>query len=397
MNRYESVIEGACADVETCCASCGEFVSAAASERIDINDSRLHLFKDSEDTLRLDGCCLQDAFYRFCQACFSAINTAKVPKFSAMNGANVTMCQYYPPELRDLTLVEESVISRCHPIGTVLKLKPNGIQNPTAYNAIRGHLIAIPQDPGPLLKILPSPELHFHDYIKIVWSAKEDPTLEDLRPFAEIRKDKVLRALVWLCNNNPLYKSVAINYDLIDQWEDRFVPPILENTIAPVSEDSDSSERGTYSADMNGLAENDLHDALNDMADNTIASGAVYSDIEGERLNPELKMVLTLSDMLMDSERHSSDSVTSSEVGGEGTPVISWKGNGRLPLINDYDDSEFFTGAFPTLFPYGKGGHICDPDQRSIPISLEAWGKWLLSHHSRRYITPASALLVYIC
>lgn len=188
---------------------------------------------------------------------------------------------------------------------------------------------------------------------------------------------------------------MVINYDLVNQWEDRFVPPILENTIAPVSEDPDSGERGTYSADMDGLAENDLHDALDDMADNTIASGAVYSDVEGERLNPELKMVLTLSDMLMDSDRRSSDGVTSSEVGGEGTPVISWAGNGRLPLINDYEDSEFFTGAFPTLFPYGKGGHICGPDQRSIPISLEAWGKWLLGHHSRRYIQPR--LLPYLC
>ena len=44
----------------------------------------------------------------------------------------------------------------------------------------------------------------------------------------------------------------------------------LEKTIAPISEGSGSNERGTYSGDMDGLAENDLHDALDDMADNTI-------------------------------------------------------------------------------------------------------------------------------
>jgi hypothetical protein len=32
------------------------------------------------------------------------------------------------------------------------------------------------------------------------------------------------------------------------------------------------------------------------MADGTIASGAVYSDVEEQRQNPELKMVLALID-----------------------------------------------------------------------------------------------------
>ncbi|KAN0070087.1 hypothetical protein V8E54_011668 [Elaphomyces granulatus] len=44
----------------------------------------------------------------------------------------------------------------------------------------------------------------------------------------------------------------------------------LEEAIAPISEGSDSNERGTYSGDMDGLAENDLYDTLDDMADNTI-------------------------------------------------------------------------------------------------------------------------------
>ena len=36
------------------------------------------------------------------------------PKFSALNGVNVTMCQRYHSELEDLTL--EYVIARSHPI-----------------------------------------------------------------------------------------------------------------------------------------------------------------------------------------------------------------------------------------------------------------------------------------
>ena len=65
-------------------------------------------------------------------------------------------------ELEDLTLTEECAIARSHPIGTILKLKPNGFRSPAAYNAINGHMVNIPQNPGPLLDILPSPTLQFH-------------------------------------------------------------------------------------------------------------------------------------------------------------------------------------------------------------------------------------------
>src|SRR5271155_3956610 len=54
----------------------------------------------------------------------------------------------------------------------------------------------------------------------------------------------------------------------------------------------------TYAGDMDGFAENDLHNALDDMADGTIASGTVYSDVEGHRQNPELKMIMALMEMI---------------------------------------------------------------------------------------------------
>ena len=55
--------------------------------------------------------------------------------------------------------------------------------------------------------------------------------------------------------------------------------------------------------------------------------------------------------------------------------VITWVGDSRPVLMNDYEDAEYFTGAFPTLFPYGRGGHLPQSNERSIPVSLEAWAK----------------------
>jgi hypothetical protein len=106
---------------------------------------------------------------------------------------------------------------------------------------------------------------------------------------------------------------------------------------------------------VEGLSENDLHNALDDMADGTIASGVVYSDVEGQRQIPELKMVTALINMMDKPGEGSSDTDAQQAVK---TPVITWTENGHHVLMNDYEDAEFFTGAFPTLFPYGKGGHV---------------------------------------
>jgi hypothetical protein len=69
-----------------------------------------------------------------------------------------------------------------------------------------------------------------------------------------------------------------------------------------------------------------------------------------------------------------------------------------IPLVNAdvhrfyYEDTEYFTGAFPTLFPYGREGHIPLPVERGNPVSLEAWARWTLSHHSRRSVVTCIML-----
>jgi hypothetical protein len=381
MRRYEEVVEDACAGVETSCASCGQFMAKADSGLIPVDDERLRLMRSPEGLIQMDSCVLVDGSYQVCDECLKAFNRGKIPKFSALNAANVTMCPDYPAELEELTLMEEYVIARSHPIGTILKLKPNGIRNPAAYNGIRGHIVTIPQDPGPLLDILPSPDLQFHDHIRIVWTGKSEPTVDDLRPFAQVRKEKVIRALLWLCEHNTLYKTVQINHELLNQWTESFVPHVLQEAVVNLPEAKDSDERGTYAGDMDGFSENDLHNALDDMADDTIASGAVYCDVEGQRQSPELKMVMALMEMLDKPDESVSDADSRQHVE---IPVITWVGEGRRVLLNDYDNPEYFTGAFPTLFPYGRGGHLPTPNDRNTAISLEAWAKWLLNHHSRR-------------
>jgi hypothetical protein len=79
---------------------------------------------------------------------------------------SVGLC-HYPSALEELATDEECPMARCHLVGTIPKFRPAGRSSPIAYNAIRGHMIVIPHDPGPLLLILPSPELRLDNGIKV--------------------------------------------------------------------------------------------------------------------------------------------------------------------------------------------------------------------------------------
>src|SRR5947209_20380156 len=89
--------------------------------------------------------------------------------------------------------------------------------------------------------------------------------------------------------------------------------------------------------------------------------GAVYSDVEGQRQNPELKMIMALMEMIDKPGEGISDTRVQERVE---IPVITWVGDGRRVLMNVYEDAEYFTAAFPTLFPYGRRGHLPPSNDR---------------------------------
>jgi hypothetical protein len=87
-----------------------------------------------------------------CLPCLKSLSQNTLPKFSVLNRVKMTLCQNYPAVLENLTPVEECPIAKCHPLGVIIRLRPGGRMSPLNYRASRGHYIAIPQDPGPLLK-----------------------------------------------------------------------------------------------------------------------------------------------------------------------------------------------------------------------------------------------------
>jgi hypothetical protein len=395
---YENYIAEGRSTVEKVCGSCGSFVQGQI-HTISIHDSRIELFRRHDpERICLDLCALnEDQTYTFCTACYKNIDMKRPPKFSGLNNVNVTLCQELPTILSTLTIAEECLIARCHPIGSILKLRPDGKANAAAYFRLRGHVIVLPQEPGPLLSLLPSPHLQLHEKIRVVWFGNQAPSREKLAPYLEVRRLVVLKALQWLQSHNPLYHSIEINHSLLSTWPVSFIPPKLQESLI-VHTDNDSEEREGYASNLSqGNFENELQASLGEQDNNDIiATGCVFSDVESIRTNPDLKFISAL--ILMKQSQglgaKESDGVTagiddtgnSPELRGD-VPVIRYISNGETKILSNWQHYDFFTGAFPTLFPFGNGGHLTRPGERAIEVSLAAWTAWCLTHHSRRFET----------
>jgi len=404
INSFTQSIQSHCE--RQACSSCGIFNPTSDMMTLEDNNSCLSELKRAG----LDKCGYTHGVWTFCKSCHTDILRTKIPKFSALNSVNVVMCDDYPTVLKDLTLVEECVIARRHPVGSILKLRPGNRRNPSNYYALRGHMIVIPQNPGPLLEILPSSTLRFQDIIKVFWVGKCQPSTDDLKPFLQIRKKKVLDALLWLVAHNCRYTDLSINYSLLSTWPEEFIPDQISANISCI-ETSDHTEREGYVANLESdNFENDLQAASNDIStDNKsiFSSGSLYTDVNGERINCDLHLLNTLTSVLEKSDG-TSDCTDSDVESGlediEDSTDDESSNDQNLPqdhsrarsnhirygfstdsttLSNAWEDPQYFITAFPTLFPTGVGGHL---DERLIKVSLEAFGKWALNHHSRRYL-----------
>jgi hypothetical protein len=183
---------------------------------------------------------------------------------------------------------------------------------------------------------------------------------------------------------------------MIEDWSAEFIPPEIANNIIHI-ENHDHHEREGYTVSLQtGNYENDF-DAAQDEAflasdDDPLVTGSVYTDVNGERTDPNLRLIDSLLGVVtgntrwVDESDDTDQAVDSSdehdhEHRQRNLPTITYTIRGQATLMNNWEDPHYFTGAFPTLFPNGIGGHL---DKRPIAVSLNAFAQWALNHHSRR-------------
>lgn len=338
VGRYQVHMENA--SQQGVCSSCGRFVPVSEIVEMENGNPLLEPLAG-----HLDYCGKHDDEWDVCLTCLKSLSQNTLPKFSALNRVNMTMCQNYPTVLESLTPVEECLIARCHPLGILLKLRPGGRASPISYRALRGHFIVIPQDPEPLLEILPSPALRLHDVFRVFWLGKQPATYTDLSPFLLVRKHRVVAALPYLTRHNHVYYNVTINHDMIGTWDDDFIPADLQENIISVDQ-PDGHEREGYSVHLDtGNYENDFQAAQAsdlDMDSNApLIAGSVSTDINGERQNPDRRLLNALLNVV--SSPSASSTKRTLRHGQQRIPSLSYRIQGQATLVDHWYDPTYFT------------------------------------------------------
>ena len=130
-----------------------------------------------------------------CLRCYQ--DKVPVKMFSNDNNMNLGVV---PPELADLSIIEQQLIARISPCISIHMLKHGSL-------AASGHCVSFPQEvnePCKILPLLPSD-------VQIIKVRKQGKN--DISKDFKVRHFKVQHSLEWLKKNNPVYADITISLE----------------------------------------------------------------------------------------------------------------------------------------------------------------------------------------
>ena len=287
-----------------------------------------------------------DGSIYICHTCHTALKSGKIP---AQSKANRMALDEIPDELKDLNNLELHIICKRIPFMKLVKL-PRGKQK-----GIKGAAVNVPADLGPACNLLPRLPADAH-----IVSLKLKRKLEYKQAYLHdtIRPEKVITALYYLKNNNPLYSDIEINEVWIRSWQDAdndmYNGVFVNESDTAISVENDKERTHTYkqmphiNSDNSPLDSMDESDCNNSESENDKSKESDMNEIEEED-----RIALEENCKLRDLPY---DTCLENEMPEEANQVFSiapGEGNKPIPLLTDTLFEEL---ANPDKFPYGNGG-----------------------------------------
>ena len=182
-----------------------------------------------------------------CIECWSSLAKEKIPKFSP---ANKVWRGDVPNQLQNLTIPEQRLIALYRHNSCIVKLHSSFHSASTAQSALKGNCISFPQDVINIATTLPLELDDLRDSLKIIFVGCRTPPKHQLKNILTVRKKKVLEALQWLSQNNPLYRYVTINQSTINKLPEDDIPECLWATMETSTDvEAAENERSSYISD----------------------------------------------------------------------------------------------------------------------------------------------------
>ncbi|KAF8997209.1 hypothetical protein BDQ17DRAFT_1179047, partial [Cyathus striatus] len=161
---------------------------------------------------------INKTYLKLCKECYQKAKQNKLPPLAL---ANHNYLGPVPERLKDLTVVEESMISCCCAHACIIQLHEfaQHLAVPTTQRGLKGHVIVFSQKPSQLAKVLPPLIDDVTSMICVLFVGLQPPSSDWLclkaKPLV-VHHDKVCQALLWLKHNNPFYSDIEINYDRLN-------------------------------------------------------------------------------------------------------------------------------------------------------------------------------------
>lgn len=184
-----------------------------------------------------------------CVTCRAAFGRHRVPD-ACMGSTMHIGCEHrYPNELRDLTPLEEKLISLNAAYGFITKFNVQRGQQtgPTYRKQVVGHISVFPNDVESLTAtILPHPLVSILDQVHVIRAGLEQPRPLDVSKLLTVRHSALRTALRWLKVNNPLYANILINEEEMRSWafeEGSYVPSLAYQQMVREQESAEETIR----------------------------------------------------------------------------------------------------------------------------------------------------------
>ncbi|KNB04282.1 hypothetical protein FOXG_22453 [Fusarium oxysporum f. sp. lycopersici 4287] len=388
-----------------------------------------------------------------CFSCRAAFDRGRVPE-ACMGSTMLIGCEHrYPKELKDLTPLEEKLISFNVAYGFITKfnIQRGQLTGPTYRKHVAGHITVFPNDVESLAAtILPHPLVSTLEQVHVIWTGLERPTPRDVSKLLSVRPGAIRTTLQWLRANNPLYVDIVINEEEMESWDfeggsdvptqayqrmvreeetaeelirtAQIVPPTdrgqdtpgqsssVEDIAIELAEKSKcnpgQSEPAPHGVQQPPSLEEATAEETSERAFE-LRSSAMFPIDEQAAFAEQDK--LDFISIALQAERQFDDRYEG--VAGE-APSMQVHGSSGRPFIRvshgrefaDGFSPDYFPKTFPTCFPYGHGGpraadrnEVGDPANPLIrDMTLESWAKVVLQRHGGHCAQhPAFSFLVF--
>ena len=241
-----------------------------------------------------------------------------------------------PPFFKDLTIIEQSAISRCFIQAVIIKISTETLnQTNFAQLKMKGNIITFPQNPDNLLTLLPN--IPTAEYFQIAFVGTQKPCEKRIHKLFRVRRNLIQQTLIWLKKNNPLYKNVEIIESLMETLPLDDIPATIKDHFTYIDIAESKTIKETY--------DNINRDEFDVNSDISYKTSGLLNSADGIDMEfyEQLNVIKNIYNKTIENSNINENKLFIS-INHNNEPVSEIKNNLHLMC------------AYPTLFPYGIGG-----------------------------------------